>query len=96
MDRGGFFRRSQLARERLRLLDVGKYPTAAVTSMTFRLTTLERAFDLARSGQCADVADIVRRLSDEGFGTQQVTGPTLLRQLRDICARSVTSANAPE
>jgi hypothetical protein len=54
--------------------------------MTPRPTTLERAFDLARSGDCAGVADVVKQLSDEGFGTEQITGPSLIRQLRELCA----------
>ena len=63
--------------------------------MSDRPTALERAFELARSGKCADVREIVKRLSDEGFMTQQVTGPTLLRQLREICVRSVAAGIAP-
>ena len=63
--------------------------------MSFRPTTLERAFELARSGDCANVGEIVKRLSNEGFVTQQVTGPSLLRQLRDICIRSVQPTALP-
>jgi hypothetical protein len=53
--------------------------------MTFRPTTLERAFTLARSGEYSGVAEIRDQLKTEGYATQQLEGPTLLRQLRDIC-----------
>ncbi len=56
--------------------------------MTFRPTALERAFALARSGECATVGDIVKRLREEGFATHQITGPSLMRQLRELCAES--------
>ena len=56
--------------------------------MQNRLTALERAFELARSGDCRSTDDIRKRLNAEGYSGQQVTGPTLLRQLREICAAS--------
>jgi len=56
--------------------------------MTFRPTTLERAFALARSGEYSGVAEIRDQLKTEGYATQQLEGPTLLRQLRDICVLS--------
>ncbi len=54
--------------------------------MQNRLTTLERAFELARSGDCRSTDEIRKRLNAEGYSGQQVTGPTLLRQLRELCA----------
>jgi hypothetical protein len=53
--------------------------------MTFRPTTLERAFELARTGEYAGVAEITKQLRAEGFATSQLTGATLLRQLRGLC-----------
>ena len=44
-------------------------------------TILERAFDLARSGQFRSVSDIRRQLLAEGFYVGQLTGPSLLKQL---------------
>jgi hypothetical protein len=58
--------------------------------MAHRPTTLERAFTLARSGLCADVADLRKRLKAEGYSPEQLTGPQLIKQLRDLCA-----ANGP-
>jgi LmbE family N-acetylglucosaminyl deacetylase len=56
--------------------------------MQNRLTALERAFELARSGECHGTDEIRKRLNSEGYSGQQVTGPTLLRQLRELCARA--------
>ena len=61
--------------------------------MEFRLTTLERAFQLARSGCYASVADIKKQLSVEGFSTAQVTGRVMARQLQDLI-RTAQAAEA--
>jgi hypothetical protein len=45
---------------------------------------LERAFELARSGRCATVADIKRKLREEGYHDDQVEGPTLFGQLNAL------------
>lgn len=45
------------------------------------VTALERAFQLARSGEYASVPDIKKRLSTEGYSAAQVTGGTLAKQL---------------
>jgi ABC-type microcin C transport system permease subunit YejB len=37
---------------------------------------------LARSGAYGSVDDIKRRLKAEGYGSANITGPTLLKQLR--------------
>lgn len=56
-------------------------------------TTLERAFTLARSGDCSSVNEIRQRLRAERFDQvdAHLAGPSLSRQLRDLCveARSV-------
>ncbi|MGH6955541.1 MAG: hypothetical protein ACREEW_02620 [Caulobacteraceae bacterium] len=56
------------------------------------MTTLERAFELARSGQCGSVTDVRRMLAAEGYTMAQLDGPALLRQLRELCAASVLDA----
>jgi hypothetical protein len=48
------------------------------------LSPLERAFELARSGECRTVDDIRKRLSREGYSTTQIYGPALLAQLRAL------------
>jgi hypothetical protein len=49
--------------------------------MNDRLTTLERAFDLARSGKFSSVQEIKKKLGAEGFYIGQVTGRSLTKQL---------------
>jgi hypothetical protein len=46
-----------------------------------RMTTLERAFDLARSGRFAILTDLIRTLDREGYSVSQIQGPLLKRQL---------------
>jgi hypothetical protein len=60
---------------------------------------LERAFELARSGTCASVQDIIRRLRSEAYGAHQVIGRTLGAQLRAVIAQAKsleTSATTAE
>ncbi len=49
--------------------------------MDHTVTALERAFQLAKSGSCASVADLKKRLRSEGYSTTQVTGRVLSKQL---------------
>jgi len=49
--------------------------------MDQRPTTLERAFQLAKSGTCVSVPDLRKQLKAEGYSINQVTGPTLNKQL---------------
>jgi hypothetical protein len=44
-------------------------------------TALERAFDIARSGRCMGVDDLIRRLKHEGYESRQIEGPHLRKQL---------------
>jgi hypothetical protein len=50
-------------------------------------TTLERAYELARSGECTGVADIRDALTRERFSdvAGQLYGPTIQKQLKRIC-----------
>jgi hypothetical protein len=48
------------------------------------ISILERAFQLARSGQCKTTADIQLRLKAEGYTTDQLTGRILMKQLRAV------------
>ena len=50
-------------------------------------TTIERAFELARSGSCLSISDVVRRLKEEGFeGVDAHTqGAGTRLQLRQLC-----------
>ena len=56
--------------------------------MTIQTTTLERAFALARSGEYGGIAEIRAKLKAEGYAMHQLEGPSLMRQLREICTAS--------
>ena len=53
-------------------------------------TTLERAFELARSGSCASVNDIRRQLKAERYDQVEahLSGSSISRQLRALCAEA--------
>ncbi len=60
-------------------------PYQPMTSL--RPTTIERAYELARSGACRTVGDLKQRLSSEGYERVQdaLYGPTLTAALRKLC-----------
>ena len=51
------------------------------------LSTLERAFELARSGECASTSEIRQRLKQERYDSVEANlkGPSITRQLRLLC-----------
>jgi hypothetical protein len=49
-------------------------------------TTLERAFELARSGRFAILINVVKTLDREGYSVSQIQGPLLKR--RTLSCRS--------
>ena len=68
-----------------------------VTS-SYRPQPLERAFQLADTGEYMGAADIRQQMLKEGLAVDQVFGPVLLNQLRTRCrkAREAAAAAAPE
>jgi hypothetical protein len=52
--------------------------------MDVRKTALEKAFELARSGKCRTVTDIVKRFKSEGYDESQIAGPALRKQLLQL------------
>jgi hypothetical protein len=44
-------------------------------------TAIERAFDLARSGSCNTVMELVMRLDHEGYDGRKIYGRVLRKQL---------------
>jgi hypothetical protein len=52
--------------------------------MDHRMTALERAFQLARSGRVSTIADIVGSLKRSGYSIDQIEGRTLKRQLANL------------
>jgi len=49
---------------------------------------MERAFQIARSGNCRHVSDLKEQLRREGLDSYQLEGPMLLRQLRELIETS--------
>jgi hypothetical protein len=56
-------------------------------------TSLERAFDLAKSGNCANLTHIIIRVRREGYDSFQIEGPSLKKQLALLIAEA-KSTNA--
>ena len=52
-------------------------------------TTIERAFDLAGSGTCLTLNDIVSHLKSEGYAMGQIEGPSLNKQLRELIEKAL-------
>ncbi len=48
------------------------------------VSPLERAFELAKSGACADLTDLRRTLRHEGYDADVLEGPSLLGQLKGL------------
>lgn len=60
--------------------------------MTNGVSTLQRAFQLAKAGACHSVADIRKKLSEEGYESVDghLHGATIQRQLKEaLAARGV-------
>jgi hypothetical protein len=57
------------------------------SKMNTRRTVLERAYDLAKTGDCTGVTDIKARLEAEGYGAveAELYGPTVSAALRRLC-----------
>ena len=51
------------------------------SAMDHNVSVIERAFQIAKSGGCENVAAVVRALKKEGFSTTQVVGGSLTKQL---------------
>ena len=61
-----------------------------------RPDTVERAYQLAKSGHCANVDDIKARLQKEGYSSvlQHLSAPTLTRTLRGLCAAAIKKSSS--
>jgi hypothetical protein len=61
--------------------------------MNVRMTALERAFQLARSGRVAGLTEIISSLNREGYSAKQIEGRVLRRQLGELikAARTQTA-----
>lgn len=52
--------------------------------MDSKKTPLQRAFEMARSGACVGLADLIRDLNREGYDCRQIEGPSLKKQLSTL------------
>ncbi len=52
--------------------------------MAHEASTIERAFQLAVTGDYGSVEELKKKLRAEGYSVATITGPTLLRQLREL------------
>ena len=55
-------------------------------------TALERAFELARSGRLSTTYAVKSAVGAEGYPVSQITGRTLMKQLREIIQANQSSA----
>jgi len=56
----------------------------AYQSMEARKTSLERAFELARSGKCLFLSDIIKQLKLESYNVSHIEGRALKKQLTQL------------
>lgn len=59
-------------------------------------TALERAFELARSGKFEKLSALRRALAAEGYPAQQVAGPVLYEQLRQLMKTAKAAGEGPQ
>jgi hypothetical protein len=71
-------------------------PRAIGYSMDQNTSALERAFQLASLGNCSSTDDIRKRLKEEGYSADQVTGGCISKQLKALMtdARRALAARA--
>jgi hypothetical protein len=55
-----------------------------LASAYHRMTAMERAFQLAKSGEVSGLTEIVKALRREGYSANQIEGPALKRQLTNL------------
>ena len=59
-----------------------------------RMTVLQRAFQLARSGHILTMGEIRDAVRREGYSTDQIEGPVLKRQLNELIRTARQTAPA--
>lgn len=62
-----------------------------------RPSTVERAYQLARSGECADIEDVRKRLRAEGFENlrSHLQGRSVSKAIRELCVAAYTGPPKP-
>lgn len=64
-----------------------------LVAMNSQKTALERAFELAESGNCDSIDELRKQLKSEGFSLAQLIGASLMKQLREVI-RTARSADS--
>ena len=62
-------------------------------AMDAQKTTLERAFDLARSGDFSRVGPLIAQLNREGYDGRQIEGPPLKKDLLGLIKEARTAVS---
>jgi hypothetical protein len=63
--------------------------------MDNKLSGIERAFQLAKSGQVSGIDELQAVLKKEGYGSWALVGSSLKKQLRGLIRSARESANVP-
>lgn len=65
--------------------------------MSSQPTTIERAYELARSGTCTNITDIEKALKREGFSSVEahLHGSSIRSGLRQLCAEARKRRGSP-
>ena len=56
--------------------------------MNLNKSALERAFEMANTGECETVASVINHLNKEGYNGNQVTGRALVKHLSTLIAEA--------
>jgi hypothetical protein len=66
--------------------------------MTSRPSTIERAYQLARTGEYASVSDLKKQLSRESYGDAeaQLYGPMIKSELQKLMKAAHAATHAPQ
>jgi hypothetical protein len=56
--------------------------------MEVRKTAIERAFELAGSGKCLNLSDVIKRLKSERYNAAQIEGAVLRKQLLSLIEKA--------
>jgi len=62
--------------------------TSTIELMEPNTSAIERAFQLAKAGQCANVHDIMLKLKAEGYSAERLVGSSLIKQLKAMISAS--------
>ena len=62
-------------------------------AMKANQTTIERAFELAKSGRCSSIEEIRKVLAKEGYSAYQLTGRALREQISELIRKAKPPKN---